>query len=102
VRIAQQGDLKGHLHQKIGSQVQFQGDELTALTVSGNTATFTINGRLHGPGLTKAEKNTTYTADVTAVDNSPDTYQISIHNGSVIYSNACPVQGGFIVISTSH
>ena len=102
VRITQHGDLKGNLHQQVGDQHQFQGNQLTSLTVTGNTATFSINGHLHGPHLTKAEKNATYTADVRAVDNNPDTIEISIHNGSVIYSNACPVQGGFIVISNSH
>jgi hypothetical protein len=100
VRITQHGDLKGALHQQVGSQQQFQGEQVTSLTVNGNTAKFSVNGHLHGPHLTKAQKAVTYTADVTAVDNNPDTIEISIHNGSVIYSNACPVQG-FIVISTS-
>jgi hypothetical protein len=103
VRRDQNNQLKGNLHTQIGdSQHQFQVQQLTSLTVNGNTASFSINGELHGPHLTKAQKNATYTADVVVTDNNPDTWQISIHNSSVIYTNSCPVSGGGIVFENTH
>ncbi len=103
VRRDQNNQLRGSLHTQIGDpQKQFQGEQLTSLTVSGNTANFSINGKIQGPHLTTAEKNTTYTADVQVTDNNPDTWQISIHNGSTIYTNSCPVQGGGIVFQNTH
>lgn len=99
VRRTDKGQLAGSLHQQTASQTQFQGEQLLTLTVNGNTAQFSINGTLNGPHVN--DKNT-YTADVTVTDGNPDTIAITIHNGSVIYSNACPVQGGFIVFQNSH
>lgn len=71
----------------------FHGQDVQSLTISGNTATFTVTGKIAGPHI---KDKTTYTANVTAVDNSPDTISISIHNGSTIYTQSCVVVGGFI------
>jgi hypothetical protein len=99
VQRKRDGRLLGALHTQLGpnnpSGTNFQGQQLTSLIVNGNTASFTINGQLHGPH--NNDKNT-YTADVTVTDN-PDTWSISVHNSKVIYSNACPVMGGGITFA---
>jgi hypothetical protein len=100
VRRDKHNQLKGGLHTEVGkSQLAFQGQQLTSLTLNGNTVTFSINGMIHGP---HNKDKSTYTADVTATDGNPDTIAITVHNSSVIYSNACTVQGGFIVIQNTH
>jgi hypothetical protein len=92
------GSLRGAFHTELGPNnpgaSSFQGQQVTSLTVNGNTASFSVNGRLHGPGNNN-NKNT-YTADVTVTNGNPDTYSVSVHNGTVIYSNSCPVMGGGI------
>ncbi len=91
------GSLRGALHTQLGpnnpSGTNFQGQQVTSLIGNGNTASFSVNGQLHGPH--NNDKNT-YTADVEVTNGSPDTISISVHNSKVVYSNACPVMGGGI------
>jgi hypothetical protein len=75
------------------SRGSFHGQDVQSLTFSGNTATFVVDGKIVGTGT---NDKSVYTASVTAVDNSPDTISINIHNGSTIYSQSCVVMGGSI------
>ncbi len=86
----------GALHTQVGqpSGVQFQANDLLSFSIGGNTATFSFQGRLYGPHTDK----TPYVADVTVTDN-PDTWTITIHNGSTIYSASCNVSAGAITFA---
>jgi hypothetical protein len=90
----------GALHTQVGQPggVQFQAStaDLLSFTVGGNTATFSFQGRLYGPGT----DSTRYIADVTVTDN-PDTWQISIEDegGTVLYTASCAASNGAITFA---
>jgi hypothetical protein len=90
------GQIRGRMHTQVGPKfpgTDFQGQQITVLNVSGNTASFTIVGQLAG----KSRNRGKYTADVTVTNAHPDTYAISVHNAAgPIYTNACSVSGGGI------
>jgi hypothetical protein len=96
VRLDSKGNQKGQFHTQVGdvNAAQFQGHTITNFQISGNTGTFTVEGKIVGA---HPKDTTTYFADVTVTDD-PDTIEISIHNGSVIYTlEKCDVVAGSVV-----
>jgi hypothetical protein len=91
----------GAVHTQVGRPggVQFQAStaDLLSFTIGGNTASFSFQGRLYGPGTDA----TRYIADVTVTD-APDTWEISIadEGGTVIYTASCSVSNGGITFAS--
>jgi len=90
------GSIRGGLHTQVGSDLpgtSFQGRQLTVLTVTGNTASFTIVGSLKG----RHHDSRPYVADVIVTNAHPDTFATSVQSSTkVIYAIACEVRGGGI------
>ena len=92
VQRKKDGTLKGKLQVQMPGKHKFHGDTVSSLTVVGNTASWTGGGRFDGaPGFTFA---------VSVVDNSPDTFAITIKNpgNAVVFSASGPLAHGQIKI----
>jgi hypothetical protein len=87
----QKGKVSGHLQVTCEgtTEVKYNSTAITSFVVTGNTANIGTTGKLNG----KQFKGQTFTADATAVDNSPDTFTATIRNSSnqVVCSVAGPL-----------
>ncbi len=90
------GQLRGEFGTQLGPDRQsFRGGHLMSLTTGGRSASFSVTGELTGGN----SDHGAYTADVTVTD-EPDTVAISVRSTGVVYSVACRLTTGGILITT--
>jgi hypothetical protein len=85
------GALAGSFHTQVGdASTQFQGQDVRSLTITGNQAKFSVEGKIDGA---QPSDDTTYTADVIVLG-EPDTFSVTVRAGAnVIYTvTSCNVE----------